>query len=93
MTRFINKSDIKELLEDELNCIRFLCDEGLLNTQKLCSEYDSPMNLNKLSYFVRERRHKRIRTSCAKDTWFEKNENVSFASNAIDTLFYIREFV
>ena len=73
MARFINNI---ELLEDEVNCIQFLCDEGLLNTQKLCCECDSPMDLKKiadrkLSYFVCERRHKRIRISCAKGTWFE----------------------
>jgi hypothetical protein len=45
MTRFMNKNDLVELLEDEENCVQFLCDEGLLNTQKLCSECDSPMNL------------------------------------------------
>jgi hypothetical protein len=46
--RFINKSDLLELLGDELNFIQFLCNEGLLSTQKLCSECDLPMNLKKL---------------------------------------------
>ena len=79
MARFINKNDLVEFLEDEENCVQFLCDEGLLNTQKLCSECDSPMNLNKIAerklpYFVCERRHKRIRISCAKGTWFENTK-------------------
>ena len=47
MARFINKNDLVELLEDEVNCVQFLCDEGLLNTEKLCSACDSPMNLKK----------------------------------------------
>ena len=76
MARFNNKNDE---LEDEVNCIKFLCDEGLLNTQKLCSECDSAMNLRKLpdrklSYFVCERLHKRIRISCAESTWFENTK-------------------
>ena len=43
--RFINKND----LEDKVNCVEFLCDEGLFNTEKLCSECNSPMNLKKTS--------------------------------------------
>ena len=77
--RFINKNDLVELLEDKVNCVQFLCDEGLLNTDKLCSECDSPMNLEKLPdkkipYFVCARRHKRMRISCAKGTWFENTK-------------------
>ena len=49
MARFINKNDLVEHLEDKVNCVQFLCDEGLLNTEKLCSECDSPMNLKKTS--------------------------------------------
>jgi hypothetical protein len=30
MARFINKNDLVELLEDEENCVQFLCDKGLL---------------------------------------------------------------
>ena len=76
MARLINKNDLVELLGDEVNCIQYLCDQRLLNTQKLCSRFDSPMKLKniadrKLSYFVCERRHERIRISCPKDTWFE----------------------
>ena len=47
MARFINKNDLLELLGDEVNCIQFLCDEGQLNTEKLCSDCDTPMKLKK----------------------------------------------
>ena len=49
MVRFINKIELVELLVDEVNCIQFLCNEGLLNTQKLCSECDSPITLKKIA--------------------------------------------
>ena len=79
MARFINKNDLEELLEDEVNRVQFLCDKGLLNTQKLCSVCDSPINLKniaekKLPYFVCERRHKKLRISCAKGTWIENTK-------------------
>ena len=72
MARFINKNDLVELLEDEVFVRR--------RTVKLCSECDSPMNLKKnlrtkkLPYFVCARRHKSIRRSWAKGTWFENTK-------------------
>ena len=95
MARFINKIELVELLEDEVNCIQFLCNEGLLNTQKLCSECDSPITLKKIAdrklpYFVCERRHIRIRISCAKGTKICK---CFLTSDVIDTLFYSRDFI
>ena len=41
MARFISKADLIQLLGDEELCVQFLIDEGLLNTRKLCSEYDA----------------------------------------------------
>ena len=98
MARFFNDLvELVELLEDEVNCVQFLCDEGLLNTEKLCSECNSPMILKKLpdkrlSYFVCARRHKRIRISCAKGTWFE-NTKMSPLQVMLMTQFYNREFM
>ena len=97
MARLINKRDLVEFLEDKVNCIQFLCDEGLLNTQKLCSECDSVVNLKKITdrilpYFVCERRHKRIRISCAKGTWYE-NTKMSPLQVMLMTLFYNRDFI
>ena len=79
MARCINNTDLVQLLRDKVTCIQYLCDDGLLNTKKLGSECNAPMDLKKhadrkLSHFVCGKGHKKIRIACMKSTWFENTK-------------------